>query len=474
MKLKLRLSPLLLCVACCLSALINSSIAEDQVEKQITSAAHGHILTNTGVWSPDSKWVIYDVRSDAAGDNFDGQRIERVNLDSGEVEVLFESRNKAHCGVATTSPADDRIVFIHGPENPDDQWQYAAFHRRGVIVHADNPDKHENLDARDIVAPFTPGALRGGTHVHTFSGDGKWVAFTYEDHVLANLDASDKEGEANGSQDENQRNVGVSAPIRSVLPPQSHPRNHGGSHFSALVTHTTSTPRPGSDDITRAFSDAWIGTDGYLRTDGTRQKKSIAFQGHVLTQSGDTIPEVFVVDLPEDISQESDQGPLQGTRHQRPQPPEGTKQRRLTFTTDRKHPGIQGVRHWLRSSPDGSKIAFLMKSDEGVPQLWTVSPNGGEAKQLTHNPHPISSAFSWSPNGKQISHAMDGSICITLADSGKTIRLTDKDAGTIRPEACVFSPDGTKIAYVRHISENGQTRNQIFILDVAAALAKGT
>ena len=115
-----------------------------------------------------------------------------------------------------------------------------------------------------------------------------------------------------------------------------------------------------------------------------------------------------------------------------------------------------------------------MRSDEGVPQLWTVSPNGGEAKQLTHNPHPISSAFSWSPNGKQISHAMDGSICITLADSGKTIRLTDKDAGTIRPEACVFSPDGTKIAYVRHISENGQTRNQIFILDVAAALAKGT
>ena len=113
MKLKLRLSPLLLCVACCLSALINSSIAEDQVEKQITSAAHGHILTNTGVWSPDSKWVIYDVRSDAAGDNFDGQRIERVNLDSGEVEVLFESRNEAHCGVATTSPTDDRIVFIH-------------------------------------------------------------------------------------------------------------------------------------------------------------------------------------------------------------------------------------------------------------------------------------------------------------------------------------------------------------------------
>jgi len=390
------------------------------------------------------------------------------------VQILFECRNQSNCGVATTSQTDDRIVFIHGPENPDDLWQYAAFHRRGVIVHADNPGKHENLDARDLVAPFTPGALRGGTHVHTFSGDGKWVAFTYEDHVLANLDVGDKEREVNESYDENQRNVGVSAPIRSVSPPHSHPRNHGGSHFSALVTRTTSSPRPGSNDMTRAFSDAWIGTDGYLRTDGVRQKKSIAFQGHVLTQSGETIPEVFVVDLPEDISQESEYGPLQGTRHQRPQPPEGTKQRRLTFTADRKYPGIQGVRHWLRSSPDGSRIAFLMKSEDGISQLWTVSPNEGEAKQLTSNLHPISSAFSWSPDGRQIAHAMDGSICVTLAESGKTIRLTEKNPWPIRPEACVFSPDGTKIAYVRHVSENGQSWNQILVLDVAAALAKGT
>ena len=455
-----------LCAAYCLCVVTGSSFAEVQVEMQITSAAHGHILTNIGVWSADSKWITYDVRSDQAGDVFDGQRIERVHIDSGEVQVLYESGHHSNCGVATTCPTDDRIVFIQGPENPDEHWKYAAFHRRGVVVHANNPAKHENLDARDLVAPFTPGALRGGSHVHSFSGDGKWVAFTYEDHVLANAI------NVGPDHDVNQRNIGVSVPVRAVSPSHSHPRNHIGSHFSVLVTRTTSQPRPGSDDITRAFSDAWIGKDGYLRADGRRQKKAIAFQGHVLSKSGEALSEVFVVDLPEDVTKPSETGPLEGTRQQRPQPPAGTKQRRLTFTADRKHPGIQGARHWLRSSPDGSKIAFLMKSDDGISQLWTVSPNGGEAKQLTNNSQPIGSAFSWSLDGNMIAHAMNGSVCVTLTKTGETIQLTENDRWPVRPEACVFSPDGSKITYVRHVSNKEQSWNQVFVVDVQAALAK--
>ena len=46
-------------------------------------------------------------------------------------------------------------------------------------------------------------------------------------------------------------------------------------------------------------------------------------------------------------------------------PRRGAPSSRLTFTSDRKYPGIQGPRHWLRSSPDGAHIAFLMKDDEG-------------------------------------------------------------------------------------------------------------
>ncbi|MEA7538899.1 DUF3748 domain-containing protein, partial [Salmonella enterica subsp. enterica serovar Virginia] len=40
----------------------------------------------------------------------------------------------------------------------------------------------------DITAPYTPGALRGGSHVHVFSPNGELVSFTYNDHVLHERD----------------------------------------------------------------------------------------------------------------------------------------------------------------------------------------------------------------------------------------------------------------------------------------------
>ena len=49
---------------------------------QITTAPHGHVLTNSGVWSPDSRWIAYDVRSASDGSVFDGTFIE-ANSTSG-------------------------------------------------------------------------------------------------------------------------------------------------------------------------------------------------------------------------------------------------------------------------------------------------------------------------------------------------------------------------------------------------------
>lgn len=55
--------------------------------RQITAAPHGHVLTNSGVWSPDSRWIVYDTRSAADGSTFDGTRIERVDVETGRVEI---------------------------------------------------------------------------------------------------------------------------------------------------------------------------------------------------------------------------------------------------------------------------------------------------------------------------------------------------------------------------------------------------
>jgi WD40 repeat protein len=107
-----------------------------------------------------------------------------------------------------------------------------------------------------------------------------------------------------------------------------------------------------------------------------------------------------------------------------------------------------------------------MKDDDGIVQLWTVSSNGGEPRQLTRNPQSIASAFTWSPDGRFLTHVMDNSVCLTDSDTGKTIRLTPRsdDAALPRPEACVFSPDGRNIAFVRQVLESGRPCNQIFVV----------
>jgi Tol biopolymer transport system component len=116
----------------------------------------------------------------------------------------------------------------------------------------------------------------------------------------------------------------------------------------------------------------------------------------------------------------------------------------------------------VRSSPDGERIALLMKDDGGAVQIFTVSSRGGAITPVTHNQWPIASAFTWSPDGRFIAHAMDGSVCVTDVSSGETRRVTVKDdAHPPRPEACVFSPDGSKIAYVKTIDGI----NQVFVAD---------
>jgi len=430
-----------------------------RTEKQITRGPGGRILTNTGVWSPDGLWIVYDTRPDPAGEVFEGQRIEMVHVRTGEVKVLYQARNGAHCGVATFHPLEPKVVFISGPENPTPDWTYGMSRRQGVIVDASHPGVAINLDARDLTPPFTPGALRGGSHVHVWDPAGEWVSFTYEDQVLSRHTVE------TADQEVNLRNVGVSVPGRPVRVSRQHPRSHDGESFTVLVTRTAANPLPGSDEIKKAFEEGWVGANGYVRADGSRQRRALAFQGHVVTARGETISEVFLADLPDDLTL-AGEGPLAGTETRRPSPPHGVTQRRLTRTSEQKHPGLAGPRHWLRVSPDGTRIAFLMKDDLGVVQLWTVSPQGDLPTQVTRNAWPIGSAFTWSPDGRWIAHVMDGSVCVTEVQTGQTRRWTQATAPdqAPRPEACVFSPDGSMIAYVRRVPSPVEPANQIFVV----------
>lgn len=443
------------------AAAASLSCAEPMQPRQITTAPHGHLLTNVGVWSPDSRWIVYDVRSTPDGSTFDGTRIERVEVATGRVEVLYESGRGACCGVVTACPVDDRVAFILGPEDPAPDWSYGPARRQGMVVRCSKAGVAEPLDARDLVPPFTAGALRGGSHVHVFSPDGAAVSFTYEDAVLEQAAAAGRPAEAN------LRGLGVSVCGRPTAVPLSHLRNQAGTAFTVAVTRLTDRPRPGSDEISRAVEEAWIGSAGSVRADGVRQPRSLAFQGQVATKSGVAINEVFVVDLPDDLADLAipGAGPLAGTPTTRPVPPRGVTQRRLTFTADRRHPGIQGPRHWLRSSPDGAEIAWLCRDDAGVVQLCTVPTAGGPLRQVTRGPAGIESAFTWTPDGRGIACVIDGSVCLVAVADGQVTRLTPPVARdkAPRPEACVVSPCGRLVAFVRPVAgADGRVWNQVF------------
>jgi len=429
-------------------------------ERQVTAGVKGRVLTNIGVWSPDSQWLVYDTRSDKPGSDFNGETIEMVNVKTGEVREVYRATQGAHCGVVTCHPHQAKVIFIYGEENPTPDWQYCTYHRQGVIVDTAKPGVKHNLDARDIVPPFTPGALRGGSHVHVWDADGECVSFTYEDHVLAQFTSPSPD------HDLNLRNIAVSVPRHPVKVKHPHLRNHDGEYFTVLAARTVAEPKPGSDEIKKACEEGWIGSHGYVRADGTRQKRALAFQGQVVTQRGETISEVFVADLPEDLTQ-AGEGPLCGTEFRAPCPPKGTTQRRVTFTADRRFPGIQGPRHWLRSNPEGSRVAFLMKDDAGVVQIWTVSPNGGAPVQVTHNAWSVASAICWSPDGRCLTYAADNSVFVTEAASGQTTRVTRRsdDASAPRSEACVYSPNGKQIAFMRRVPSPVELSVQLYVVD---------
>ena len=401
------------------------------------------VLTNCNVWSPDSQWIAFDSRSDPAGSVFDGTRIQMVNVETREVRIVYESHNGANCGVVTVHPTEPIVAFIHGPEFPTAEYSYGPSKRFGVMLDVlasggrKPPVGVEEaggcrpplapLDARDLAPPFTPGALRGGSHVHIWNPAGDRISFTYEDDIAA----------------PGLRTIGVTLPHTLVTVPKTHPRNHDGG-FSFLVAKVVPNPEPGSDEIGRAVEEAWLGSH------------SLAFQGFVVPRrGGEAVPEVFVANLPTGSIAPGD-GPLQGTRTELPFPPRGVTQRRLTVG------GIHGPRHWLRSSPDGSRIAFLRNDARGVVQLWTVSPNGGDAVQVTDNEHPVASAFTWHPDGRRIALILDHSVCLVDATTGVTTRATPRTDDAPRPEACVISPDGKVVAFVRHTGG----RNRLCVVDV--------
>jgi hypothetical protein len=63
---------------------------------------------------------------------------------------------------------------------------------------------------------------------------------------------------------------------------------------------------------------------------------------------------------------------------------------------------------------------------------------------------------------------LDSSICVTAASTGRSYRLTPPCSAVAvpMPLACVFAPDGMRIAYTRSVSSGNESFAQVFVVDM--------
>ncbi|MGV3588399.1 MAG: DUF3748 domain-containing protein [Adhaeribacter sp.] len=429
-------------------------------EHQLTNQPYGHTLHHTQCFSPDDQWLVFDTRNDDTQIITTGS-IRMVNVQTGEVRELYQVPNQTEygpgVGAATFSPTANQVIFIHGIRNADQNQPYSFTRRTGVAIWVDKPHEPVFMDARNILPPFTPGALRGGTHAHSWSGDGTWLSFTYNDYIIEQLSKTDP-------QVQDLRTVGVMVPDKKVVVVDDGSlENHSGEMFSVVVARVQENPTPGSDEIEKAFDETWIGQQGYQKPDGTWQQRAIAFQGNVRDEAGELKTEIFVVDLPAAITQANPGEPLAGTNITRPNVPAGITQRRITFTKK----GIRGPRHWLRTTPDGSSIGFLAPDVQHITQIFSVSPNGGKIKQVTFNIFPVQGQFNFSPTQPLVAYTADNSIFITNLETGESNRLTEPRPEKEKPVgAPVWSNNGKMLAYNRYIGQSPERFLQIFLLNL--------
>ncbi|NNE77790.1 MAG: DUF3748 domain-containing protein, partial [Pricia sp.] len=416
-----------------------------KTERQITHDSYNHDLDNNDNFSPDDQWLVYDTRTEKGGIGANG-KIEKVHIETGEKVVLYvvegQTEHGPGVGAVSYSHTKNEVVFIHGLLNCSADKPYAQWRRIGVIVRDSAPGIPIFMDARNISAPFTPGALRGGTHRHEWSGDGQWIGFTYNDALMKTRE--DSTGIAY-----NLRTIGVSKAGRKVsIAKNNEGENISGDWFSALVVNVIPDPALGSDEISRAAGDSWVGVSGYKKRDGTRQRAR-AFIGTTKSSEGKNIDEVFIVDIPEDISIANENEPLEGTATTFPSPPKGTVQRRLTYTADTKYPGCEGI---VRSSHDGSKLAFLAYDDQNIKQVFTISPLGGTPVQQTFHPSDVESGVRWHPSENRICYVWNGIIARLKIGEKKADILTrpSKQPAT----SPVWSHDGKTIAYNRLVTDD--------------------
>ena len=414
---------------------------------QLTNSDNGHTLHHSQIESYDEKWIVYDTRND---DTKIGETnsIEILNTETLEIKTIYTTKNQTKYGLgvgaASFSYLENKVIFIHGIQNSNEKNPYSATRRTGVAVEINQPQQPIFMDARNIYPPFTNGALRGGTHSHSWKEDKNWISFTYNDYVL------EQEAVRNPTV-KDQRVVGMMFPKKVEVPLDDNLENNNGEMFAIIVSEVVTNAKNGSDEIEKAFDECWI-----------KGKNQLAFQGHVRDENGELKTELFIAQLPEEIII-SENDDLKGSQTKMPQVPKCITQKRITFTEK----GISNFRHWLRSSPNGEIIYFLMEDNLNVTQVFGVNTNDLNINQYTFLEKSIHSPFNISKDGKYAVFFSDEKIMMThLSEKNSKLIYDSKLFNNILTGIPHFSNNGKKIYFNQFVPNKLRKEFiQIFSID---------
>lgn len=415
---------------------------------QLTNSPYGHTIHHNRVFSKADQWIVYDGRNedDKIKEN---SMIGVVNVLNKEEKIVYRVKNPTAfgpgVGAASFAPRNDRIIFIHGPENASNGNPYSLNRRTGVAIDLDSPFIPIHMDARDITLPFIPGSLRGGTHSHCWSNDGRMISFTYNDEFV----------------DPDLRTIGVMFDSGKSVEVDIYPGNNSGIMYSSILVNVIRSPLYGSDEIDKAFDEGWIGENGYINSFGERIEYALAFQGRTLNNKGIPIVEIYVVNIDKDLIIHNNK--TGGNMSEGPLVPKGIKSRRISRTNN----GLSSVRHWLRSSKDGKYIYALADDWQGIAQLISCEINSGDIKYLTNNPFKIDFPFNVDYNNNRIAYVANNNIYSLDIETLQNVQLTSfKKTDFKITSAPNFSSSGHLLIFTQKIYIQNSYYNQIMCLNL--------
>lgn len=381
--------------------------------RQRTDGNYGHFLNHRQALSHCGQFLYYDTRN-ADPDIIKTTRIESLDLIDDTTRVIYDTQSRSDygpgVGAVVCHPLRSSVLFIHGLTNCDQDRPYAVTRRFGAWASFD-PRKPamriSALENRNVRSEPTWGTLSGGTHAHSFSPDGRWVSFTYNDARLPD-----------------RRTVGFSlvdrweSTDRQTMPePKTcFEDNFEGIGWSALAMIP-------EDPIASAREECWISNQ---RDPQAPLKLAMIVRLASSVTDPKRIDEIYVAEFPDCALRWPSmlRGPMHASEQKKVGSwayavPTGIEIRRLTYSESAVHPGIAGPRHWLQSSNCGRWIYTMMKDTQGTVRVVRVEVSDGRWEFVSENQESITHPIAIDPEGRQLSYLVGDRLTILDLQTGK-------------------------------------------------------